>query len=113
MRLAVRQSSRRFVMVDVDDVYYVESVGHDTLIRLARRSKLKSVRPLADIERLLVPRGFARVHRSYLVNLDRVREVRLRRGDDNDWELKLDPPVNTVLPIARNRLESLRKTLGF
>ena len=67
MRLAIRQSSRRFVMIDVDDIYYVESDGHDTLIRLARRSKLKSVRSLADIERLLVPRGFARIHRSYLV----------------------------------------------
>jgi DNA-binding LytR/AlgR family response regulator len=42
-----------------------------------------------------------RIHRSYLLNLDRVREIRLRRGDPNDWEVKLDRPVNAVLPISR------------
>ena len=59
------------------------------------------------------PLGFSRVHKSYLVNLDRVREVRLRKGDDNDWELKLEPPVNSVLPVGRAHLVGLRRVLGF
>ena len=51
-------------------------------------------------------------HRSYLVNLGRVRELRLRRGDTNDWEVKLDPPVNAVLPVGRGYLAKLKKALG-
>ena len=47
------------------------------------------------------------------MNLDRVREVRLRKGDDNDWELKLDPPVNSVLPVGREHLAGLRRVPGF
>jgi hypothetical protein len=35
---------------------------------------------------------------SIIINLDRVREVRFRWGDDNDWELKLDPPVTACCP---------------
>ena len=40
-------------------------------------------------------------------------EVRLRRGDPDDWELKLDPPVNAVLPVSREDLSRLHKTLAL
>jgi len=53
-----------------------------------------------------------RVHRSYLVNLERIREIRLRRGDPNDWEIKLGTPVNVVLPVGRGHVAALRKALG-
>ena len=54
-----------------------------------------------------------RVHRSFLVNMDRVRELRLRSGDPNDWELKLDPPVNKVLPVSRPGYTLMRRRLGL
>jgi DNA-binding LytR/AlgR family response regulator len=113
MRIAIKVSTRRFVLLDVDEIYFLESDGHDTWIRTARKTRLRSVRSLGELEKTLRPLGFSRVHKSYLVNLDRVREVRLRKGDDNDWELKLDPPVNSVLPVGRERLAGLRRVLGF
>ena len=113
MRIAIKVSTRRFVLHDVGEIYYLESEGHDTWVRTARKTRVRSVRSLGELEKVLKPHGFARVHKSFLVNLDRVREVRLRKGDDNDWELKLDPPVNSVLPVGRERLSSLRRVLGF
>ena len=113
MRIAVKVSNRRFVLLDADEIYFLESDGHDTWVRTARKTRLRSVRSLGELEKTLRPLGFSRVHKSYLVNLDRVREVRLRRGDDNDWELKLDPPVNSVLPVGREHLAGLRRVLGF
>lgn len=113
MRIAVKVSNRRFVMLDVDDIYYLESEGHDVLVRTARRSRHRSVRRLGDLEKALTPRGFKRIHRSFVVNLDRVREVRMQKGNDNDWELKLDPPVHAVLPVGRTYLARLRQALGF
>jgi DNA-binding LytR/AlgR family response regulator len=113
MRIAVRVSSRRYVMLDVGEIYYLESDGHDTWVRTARKTRFRSVRSLGQLERKLKPLGFMRIHKSYLVNLDRVREIRLRKGDDNDWELKLDPPVNAVLPMGRGYLARLREALGF
>ena len=113
MRIAVKVSDHRFVMLDVTDIYYLESDRHRSWLRSSRKTRLKTVRPLGELERTLKPRGFLRIHRSYLVNLDRVREVRMRRGDDNDWELKLNPPVNVVLPVGRAYLAALRKALGF
>jgi DNA-binding LytR/AlgR family response regulator len=113
MRIAIKVSNRRFVLLDVDEIYCLESEGHDTWVRTARKSRLRSVRSLGELEKTLKPYGFSRIHKSYLVNLDRVREVRLRKGDDNDWELKLDPPVNSVLPVGREHLAGLRRVLGF
>jgi len=113
MRIAVKVSGRRYVMLDPGEVYYLESDGHDTRVRTARKTRLRSVRNLGQLEKALKPHGFLRVHRSFLVNLDRVREVRLREGDDNDWELKLDPPVNVVLPVGRGYRAEVRKKLGF
>jgi DNA-binding LytR/AlgR family response regulator len=66
---------------------------------------------LTEWARRLHSAGFIRSHRSYLVNLDRVRELRLRPGDSNDWELKLEPPVNKVLPVGCGYLPRLRKAL--
>jgi DNA-binding LytR/AlgR family response regulator len=45
------------------------------------------------------------------VNLNRVFELRSRGGDE--WELKMDPPVNKVLPVSRRRLPDLRELLGI
>jgi DNA-binding LytR/AlgR family response regulator len=45
------------------------------------------------------------------VNLDRVYELRSRGNDE--WEVKMDPPVNKVLPVSRRRMEELRKLLGI
>jgi DNA-binding LytR/AlgR family response regulator len=113
MRIAIKVSTRRFVLFDVGEIYFLESDGHDTWVRTARKTRVRSVRSLGELEKALKPHGFVRVHKSYLVNLDRVREVRLRKGDDNDWELKLDPPVNSVLPVGREHVAGLRRMLRF
>ena len=48
---------------------------------------------------------FAMIHRSLAVNLRRVREI--RPAADGGWEVKLDPPVNRVLPVSRRRVSAL------
>jgi hypothetical protein len=40
-----------------------------------------------------------------------VLEIR-RRSGEADWEIKLEPPVNDVLPVGRTHLERLWKAYG-
>jgi DNA-binding LytR/AlgR family response regulator len=55
--------------------------------------------------------GFVRIHRDCLVNPRHVRRVRRRpRGDD--WEVTLDLPVNTVLPVSGSGLAALWAAFG-
>ena len=97
--------------VDPADVYFLESDGGDTLVRLRGAKRLRDVRPLAELLPLFEPFGFLRIHRSYAVNLRRVRELRPREQGD-DWEVKLEPPVNRVLPVARDDRARLEAAFG-
>ena len=105
--LHVRDGLRR--VVDIDDVYYLEAAGDATRVRLRSAKVLLDVRRLGDLLPAFEPRGFLRIHREYAVNLRRVREIR-RRDRGRDWEVKLEPPVNRVLPVSRGKLGS---SLGF
>jgi DNA-binding LytR/AlgR family response regulator len=98
-------------VIDLEDVFFVEALGDDTRVRTRAARALRDVRPLKEIEPLLVPRGFLRAHRDYVVNPDRVRQVR-RRSTGEDWELKLDPPVNRILPVSRSALAALWAAFG-
>ncbi len=72
---------------------------------------LRDVRPIGELEAPFLRQGFLRIHRNYLVNPRHVREVR-RRSTGDDWELKLDPPVNLVLPVSRSALSALWAAFG-
>ena len=92
--------------IDPAEVYFLEAVGDQTLIRTRHARPLRDVRSLGELLPRFTPYGFVRVHKNHAVNLDRIREIR-RRKKGADWELKLDPPVNRILPISRNALKKL------
>jgi len=98
-------------VIDLEGIFFVEATGDDTRVRTRVARALRDVRPMSELEPLLLRRGFLRTHRNYLVNPDRVRQVR-RRPTGEDWELKLDPPVNRVLPVSRSALAVLWAAFG-
>ena len=74
-RLMVR-SGARVVFVDADQIEWVEAEGN--YVRLHAGSESHLVRDtMQSMERRLGPARFARIHRSRIVNLSRVRELRL------------------------------------
>ena len=85
------------------EIYYLEAVGDETLVRIRSSRRLRDVRSLGELLPDFERHGFLRIHRNHAVNLTRVREIR-RRKKGPDWELKLEPPVNRVLPISRTAL---------
>jgi DNA-binding LytR/AlgR family response regulator len=119
-RRTAREAGRRLLLhlgpglrqaVDPDDVYYVEAVGDDTRVRTRSARALQDVRPIREVASLLAAHGFLRIHRNHLVNPAHVRAVRRRPGGE-DWEVRLDPPVNVVLPVSRSALRDLWRAFG-
>ena len=110
MKFAVKTEPGRLVLVEWDQIFYIEAERADTLVRTARKRPRRHLEPLHEVEPRLPSPPFFRIHRSYLVNLDRVFEVRAR--GEGEWEVKMDPPVNKVLPISRSRYPKLKKLLG-
>jgi DNA-binding LytR/AlgR family response regulator len=97
--------------IEPEDIYFVEAVGDDTRVRTRAARVVQDVRPIGEMARLLAEHGFVRTHRNHLVNPVHVREVRRRAGGE-DWELRLDPPVNAVLPVSRSALRDLWRAFG-
>ena len=111
LRVLLHLTDGRRVPVEPTEVFFLEADGTQTEVRTRGKRKLKDVRSLAEVASRF-PRGlFVKVHRSYAVNVDRVDEVR-RRPNGRDWELKLEPPVNLVLPVGRTRLAELWQAYG-
>jgi DNA-binding LytR/AlgR family response regulator len=119
-RPAAAERSRLFLLhpapglrdtIDPDDIFFLEAHEGDTSVRTRRARRLRDVRTLGELEPILRQWGFVRTHRNYVVNPNHVRQVRLRRGS-KDWELKLDPPVNRVLPVSRSALADLWAAFG-
>lgn len=97
-------------VVDTADVYLLEAEGGQTMVRLRDADPREDVRPLGEILPHFEARGFLRIHRSYAVNLSRVQFLR-RRDVGRDWEVRLEPPVNRVLPVSRDALPYLLEAL--
>jgi DNA-binding LytR/AlgR family response regulator len=109
-RLPVKYEDGSIDLIEIDGIFYLEAQGENTLIRTKRKKPYKSVQRLGELAKKLPAPAFVRCHREYVVNLNRVRSITPRKS--RDYDLRLDPPVNRRIPIARNRLEKIRKILG-
>jgi two-component system response regulator LytT len=103
-RILVHLKDRRRLVVDANDLYYLEAQGDETDIRLRDARRLLDVRSLGEVMKDLGPAGFVRIHRNHAVNPGRVREIRLA---GRAWQVQLEPPVNKVLPVSRGSLATL------
>ena len=88
----------------------MQASGGETLVRTRHAQPLTDVRQLSELIDAFEPFGFAQTHRSWAVNLRRVREI--RPSPDGGREVKLDPPVNRVLPVSRRRISALWERFG-
>jgi two-component system, LytTR family, response regulator len=77
-RYAVRFTVRdgeRYVLVRVNDVDWAEASANYVRLHVGSRT-LQMRTTMSELERQLDPGQFTRIHRSAIVNLDRVREIR-------------------------------------
>jgi DNA-binding LytR/AlgR family response regulator len=110
-RLPVKGKDGSIELIEVEGIFYLEAKGHDTLIRTRRKKPYYSVHRLGELARKLPTPAFVRCHREYIINLNGVRMLTPRKS--KDYDIRMDPPVNRRIPIARNRLENIRKILDL
>ncbi|MDX6490310.1 MAG: two-component system, LytTR family, response regulator [Gaiellaceae bacterium] len=96
------------VLVDWDDVHYARADGDYSRVHTYDRSYL-CTRSLRELEETLPAGQFARIHRSYLVNLRKVAAVKRPGGDR--LRLALDDAERTELDVARRQSKAVRERL--
>ena len=110
-RVLLHLEDGRRVPMEPDEVFLLEAVGDETVVRTRGRRRLLDVRSMGELVARFPAGAMVQVHRSFAVNPDRVSEVRRREGG-RDWELKLEPPVNRVIPVGRAHLAALWAAYG-
>ncbi len=95
-----------FVFVPLKDVLYCAAEDNYTIFHTAAGQQYLKTKPLKYIEELLEERGFLRVHKSYLVNLQHVRKfVR----SDSHMLMSND----TIIPVSRGHKERIIERFGW
>lgn len=105
-RVAAR-GAKKTVVIDVAEVIWIEAADNYVRFHTAKGTHL-SRRRMRDLEAVLDPGRFSRVHRSAIVNLQRVKE--LRALGDGDQEITLDD--GTRLTLTRSYREAFEARFG-
>jgi two-component system response regulator LytT len=97
-------------LLDYDQVHYAQADGDYSRVHTYDRSYLCTA-SLGELEERLPAARFARVHRSYLVNLAKVAGV--KRAAPDRFRLQLADAARTELDVARRQSRQLRERLGL
>lgn len=100
----------RILLFDPIEIDYVESEQGISNLSI-RGEKFPCTVSLVDLENRLKYFGFFRCHRSYLVNLQRVREV--ITWTRNSYSLCLEDKNKSNIPLSKGRMQELKDVLNL
>ncbi len=109
-RLVVKVSDR-FMLVDASDVIYAMVEDGVVTIATDRVTGTSNVRTLDELAASLDDDMFWRVHRSYIVNLQRVKEV--VPWFNRTIQLKMADRNKTEIPVSRSNTRRLKEHLNL
>ena len=104
-RLMIKDSGR-VVLVKVNDVDFIEADGNYAKLHVGRKAHLLREK-MNDLEGRLDPAKFVRIHRSIIVNLDRIKEM--HPYFNGDYVVVLED--GRQLRMSRTRREHLEARL--
>jgi two-component system response regulator LytT len=105
-KLLVRANNRNFI-VDANDVIYATiDNGLITLVTTNIEGH-SNYRTIEDLQASLDRELFWRVHRSYLVNINRIKEV--VPWFKSSYQLRMDDKKHTEVPVSRVQTRRLRE----
>jgi two-component system LytT family response regulator len=106
-RLVVKNAGE-VCFIRISEIDWIEASDYYACLHVAARRHLLR-RSLAELEGELDPNLFCRVHRSSIVNLDRVRSLKLR--EDGEYEVVLENGARVRL--SRRYRKQLEERLGI
>lgn len=109
-RRLVAMRDNRMVLLRLPEVHFAESDGNDVWLSTDEGRLRAAAKGLDKVEGELADAGFLRVHRRYVVNLARVREI--ERGFKGELFLVMDDRRNNMVPVARRNAPAVRRALG-
>jgi len=107
-KLAVRSANRHFIVDAQDVIYATIDNGLITLVTTQIEGQ-SNYRTIEDLQANLDPDLFWRVHRSFLVNINKIKEV--VPWFKSSYQLRMDDKKHTEIPVSRVQTKRLRELL--
>ncbi len=107
-KLLIRANNRNFI-VDANDVIYATIQDGVITVVSTRIEGQSNYRTIEELQANLDPEIFWRVHRSYLVNINRIKEV--IPWFKSSYQLRMDDRNQTEIPVSRVQTKRLRSLL--
>ena len=107
-KLLVKSNHRNFIVDAQDVVYATIDDGLITVVAASLEGQ-SNYRTIEELQSNLDPDMFWRVHRSYLVNIHRIKEV--IPWFKSSFQLRMDDKKQTEIPVSRVQTKRLRALL--
>jgi len=105
-RIVVRGEDGAIQVVPVSRLDYIEAAD-DAILLATSGTKLRKQQPISDIASQLDPDRFVRIHRAYVVNIERIEKIELYAKDSRVAILR----DGTRLPVSRSGFQRLKELL--
>lgn len=106
-RIAINTEGKT-IFAEIHDIVYIETYNRGCMIHLSEGEYYEG-RSIGEFEKRLRDAGFFRSQKSYLINLDKVKELFLWRN--NSFALKMEGYEKNILPVGREKIKLLRQLL--
>jgi two-component system LytT family response regulator/two-component system response regulator LytT len=107
-KVLVKSGSRNFI-VDAQDIIYATIEDGLITVVASNLEGQSNYRTIEELQSNLDPDIFWRAHRSYLVNINRIREV--VPWFKSSYQLRMDDKKQTEIPVSRVQTKRLRMLL--
>lgn len=100
----------KVILFNPPEIDFIESVDGSILVHVDGEN-YDCALTLTELEQRLVNFGFFRCHRSYIVNLQKIREI--ITWTKNSYSLRLNTGKDAVVPLSRSKLQELKALLNL
>ena len=107
-RLAIKVGER-FMLVQADEIIYASLVEEGITVVTSQHAGTSNYRTLDELHERLDPTVFWRVHRSHLVNINKIKEI--VPWFSRNYILRMKDENATEIPVSRTQTRRLRDYL--
>src|SRR5690606_33927941 len=104
------KKNEKIILFNPPEIDYIESVEGEVFVYVAGEGYPCTL-TLSELEKRLHHFGFFRCHRSYIVNLQKVREI--ITWTRNSYSLALQGTNKSEVPLSRTKLTELKEIVGI
>ena len=107
-RLAIKVGER-FLLVHAEEIIYASLADDGLTVVTNQQSGTSNYRTLDELQERLDPSVFWRVHRSHLVNINKIKEI--VPWFSRNYLLRMKDAKSTEIPVSRTQTRGLREYL--